>query len=111
MSTKTGSDLLRNVVAATNPERKPLDYNSKDKKLVHVPVDSREMFTVPSFKGMSPEQAILIGQSLEVPVHLSKETREKPDLYSPNVIVEQSIEPGTQLPKGTKKELILYLGE
>lgn len=108
---RTSSDLLRTVVAVTNPPRTGLNYNSTDRTFVDVPVDRREFFTVPALTGMSPEQALATALSLGVTAEVSKETRPTPDLFKSGVVVEQSLEAGTQLPMGTKKEMLLYLGE
>lgn len=110
-ATTIGSDLLRNVVGATNPPRSPLNFDSNDRDYIEVPVDRREFFTVPSFAGLQPEQALAVAGSLGITVHVDKETVATPERYSSGVVVEQSIEAGTQLPKGSKKELILKLGE
>lgn len=109
--TTTGSNLLRDVVSASNPVRKGLNYSNTDRTPVEVPVDLREFFTVPSLNGMKPEEALATARSLGLKAEVSKETAALPEGYRPGVVVEQSIEAGTQLPVGTKKELILYLGE
>lgn len=105
------SNLLRGVVSIDNPKRQNLDYNNADRNLVDVQIDLREFFTVPSLRGMNPEQALATARSLGLIAEVSKDKAALPDNYRSGVIVDQSLKAGTQLPVGTKKELILYIGE
>lgn len=107
----TASDMLRKMVEINNPPRAGLNYDSTDRKLIDVPVDRREFFTVPALSGMSPEEALATARSLGIKAEVSKETRPTPEYFKSGVVVEQSLTPGTQLPIGSKKELIIYLGE
>jgi len=104
------SQMLSKVVGIENPKRESLDYNNSSKKLIDVPVDNREFFTVPSLSGMSPKQALATARSFGISAEVSKEKRPTPEYYESGVVVEQSLTAGTQLPVGTKKQLILYLG-
>lgn len=104
------SQMLSKVVDIENPKRESLDYDNTSKKLIDVPVDKREFFTVPSFSGMSPEQALATARSFKINAEVSKEKRATPEYYESGVVVEQSLTAGTQLPVGTKKQLILYIG-
>lgn len=108
---RTASELLQKVIAIENPPRTGLNYDSTERKLIDVPVDRREFFTVPALSGMSPEQALATARSLGIKAEVSKELRPTPAYYQKGVVVEQSLTPGTQLPIGSKKELIIYLGE
>lgn len=107
----TASDMLRQLVAINNPPRVGLNYDSTDTKLIDVPVDRREFFTVPALTGMSPEEALATARSLGIKAEVSKETRPTPEYFKSGVVVEQTLTPGTQLPLGSKKELIIYLGK
>lgn len=102
-----GSDMMRDILSGT--EAKPLNYNSTDKKMEEIPVDKRDFFTVPSAMGMDPAEALSVMSNLGIPANVSKETRAAPDGYPSGVIVEQSLQAGTQLPVGTKKEIVLYI--
>jgi len=105
------SQMLSKVVGIENPERKGLDYSNTSKKPIDVPVDNREFFTVPELSGMDPAQALATARSLGIKAEVSKETRPTPEYFEAGSVVEQSLTAGTQLPIGTKKELILYLGK
>ena len=108
---QASSSILAQIVAINNPPRQNLNYDSTDKKPIDVPVDRREFFTVPSLSGMSPEQALATARSLGIKAEVSKETRPTPEYFKSGVVVEQSLQAGTQLPIGSKKELIIYLGK
>ena len=105
------SQMVGKMVKIDNPVRKKLNYNSKEKALIDVPVDRREFFTIPSFNGMSPEEALASARSLGITAEVSKESRPTPELFKSGVIVDQSLTAGTQLPMGSKKELVLYIGK
>lgn len=111
ISTKAGSDVLRSVVDATHPKKQKLDYNNKDSSLKPVPVETRDFFTIPSALGLKPAEAVSAMESVGVKVHVSKETRPAEKGYPSGVIIEQSLEPGLQLPVGTNKEIVLYVSE
>lgn len=104
------SEMVGKMVKIDKPTKTKLDYNNKAKALIDVPVDRREFFTIPSFSGMNPEEALASARSLGITAEVSKESRPTPDLYKSGVIVEQSLTAGTQLPMGSKKELVLYIG-
>lgn len=104
----SGSGILSEIVSANHLENRSLDYNSTDRSKTPVPVETRDYFTVPSVLGMEPAEAVQTMKSLGIQVHLSKERKEADSGYASNVIVEQSLKPGMQLPIGTKKEVILY---
>lgn len=107
----SSSSYLLDVVNATNPERTSLDYNNKDTKHVEVVVDDREFFNMPSFMGMTPENALAAAEQLGIEVHVHKDLVEAPEGYQSGVIVQQSISPGEKLAVGTQQELILYVSE
>ncbi len=107
----TASQMLSEIVGINNPPRAGLNYDSTDKKLIDVPVDRREFFIVPSLAGMEPEQALATARALGIAAEVSKDTRPTPEYYPSGVVVEQSLTPGTQLPIGSKKQLLIYLGE
>lgn len=109
-ATNAGSEVLRKV--AEGKSSKPLDYNNKDTSFEAVQVEKRDYFTIPSTLGQSPEEAKKTMESVGITVHISKEQRPAPsEQYPSGVVVEQSLEAGTQLPVGTDKEAILYLSE
>lgn len=106
----SASDIMKQLIEKDGGVA-PLKYNSSDDSMTPVPVELREFFTVPSFMGMNPEQALATAQSLGIKVNVSKDVLKAPEGYSSGVVVAQSIEPGKQLPVGTKKELILNISE
>lgn len=106
-----GSDVVRNIVAAKNPERRGLDYNNNTLDWTKAAEDTREYFTIPSLIGVEPAEALLTARSLGIKAEISNETRKTPDHFPTGVIVEQSLAPGEKLPVGSKKELILFVGE
>lgn len=108
---QAGSDVLRSIVSAKGTVSTPLDYNNTDTTLKAVPVEKRDFFTIPSVIGMTPEQAVQTLESTGIVANVSKEKKSASSNYPSGVIVEQSLEAGTQLPVGTKKEIILYLSE
>ena len=102
----TGRDIMTSLL---NTEGyKPLKFDSSDDTMTEVPVESRDFVTIPSVIGMEPAQAMATLNSLGFPAHLSKEKKPAPDGYQSGVIVEQNLTPGTQLPVGSKKEIIIY---
>jgi membrane peptidoglycan carboxypeptidase len=105
---EAGSSVFAKVLADT--KNVPLDYNNKDRSFEEIPVESRDYFTVPSVLGMSPAEALDTMLSMGVEAHVSKEIRELPAGFPEGVIVSQSVEAGTQLPVGTEKEILLYVG-
>lgn len=111
IATVAGADVLKSVVNATGAKGGRLDYNNGDKTLDPVEIEKREYFTVPSMLGLTPEEARAYGDSLDIPVRISKTKKPAPEDYSSGVIVEQSLKGGMELPKGTEKELILYVSE
>lgn len=110
IGTDAGADVLR-AIFSTGVKDQKLDYNNKDSSLKPVPVESRDYFTVPSVVGMEPAEALSVVRSVGITANVSKETKPKPDGYASGVVVEQSLEPGLQLPVGTKKEIVLYLSK
>jgi len=111
ISTKAGSDVLRSIVKETNAKSKKLDYNNKDSSLKPVPVETRDYFTIPSTLGMKPAEALSAMKALGINAYVSKEKRPASKGYPEGVIIEQSLDPGLQLPVGTNKEVILYMSE
>lgn len=107
---EAGSEVLRKVTEGK--KSKPLDYTNSDKSLKPVPVEKRDYFTIPSAIGQTPQEAVKTMESVGIVVHVSKETRPALNAQYPSgVVVEQSLEAGTQLPVGTDKEIVLYLTE
>lgn len=103
-----GADVFEGVVKATKAKGAPLDYSSTDSSKKPVPVPRRDFFVVPEFSGMRTSDALHYAQQLGVKAHVSKERRDAPAGYSSDVVVEQSIPSGTELPVGTEKEIVLY---
>lgn len=103
-----GSRVLADVFAATGEPNIPLNYGATDMTITPVPIEKKEFFTVPSVLGMSPAEAVGVMESLDITVHVSKDKKTASSGYQSGVIVEQNIEAGTQLPIGTKKEIILF---
>lgn len=87
------------------------DYNNQDRSLVEVPIDKRDYFTIPSTIGMTPAEALSTMESLGIKAHVSKELANPPVGYSSGVVVEQSLRSGTQLPIGSKKEIVLTISK
>lgn len=106
---QAGSDVLRSIVQGK--PNTPLDYDNSDTSKKAVTVEKRDFFNIPSVIGMKPEEAVQTLQSVGITAYVSKDKKPKTDEYPSNVIVEQSLEAGTQLPVGTKKEIILYVTE
>lgn len=105
---KAGSAVFAKVLEGTPKDK--LNYNNKDNKKEEVPVEKRDFFTIPSVIGMTPEEAVQTMQSVGITTHVSKETKPIPSKdYPSGVVVEQSLEPGTQLAVGTSKEVILHV--
>lgn len=90
---------------------KGLDYDNPDTNLTLVPIEKRDYFTIPSVLGMEAAQALSALESLGITAHVSKDILPAPKGYQSGVIVEQSLVAGTQLPVGSKKEIIIYLSE
>lgn len=103
----SSGDILRRILTQRSDYAK-LDYGSTDTSITPVPVDTRDMFTVPSVIGMRPQQALSVLNEIGIEAHLAKETKPLPAGFSSGVIVAQSIEPGSQLVVGTKKSIIIY---
>lgn len=103
-----GSHVLRDVARATKAKGKKLNYSSTDNRNIPVPVKKRDFFTVPAFAGMTPSEALAHAEKLGIEAHVSKEKKDPPAGYQKGVIVEQSIKPGTELPVGTEKSIVLY---
>lgn len=101
-----GSDIMKAVL--DQQPNVPLNYDSQDRTAIVVPKDTRDFFVVPNVLGLTPAEALGSLEGLSMKSHVSKETREGPAGFPAGVIAEQSIAPGTVLPIGTKKELILY---
>lgn len=107
-SAKATSSIFGSVLKMN--KNKPLDFNNRDNSFTPVEIEKRDYFTVPSVIGMTAEEALDAMSSVGIPVYVSKETVASPDVQFPsNVIGEQSIKAGTELPIGTKKEIVLYL--
>lgn len=104
----TGTALMRQFLQGT--PNQPLDYNNPDKTMVQTAINQSGFFIMPSVVGMAPAEALGTMRALGVTSHVSKELRPLPPGYSSGVIVEQSVEAGTRLAKGTQKEVILYEG-
>lgn len=107
VSGHTGSGILQGILSARG-DYSPLDFNNTDDSKPAVPVDKRDFFTVPNVVGMTPAEALATLDSLGIPAHVAKEHKPSPENYPAGVVVEQSLEAGTQLPVGTKKEIIIY---
>lgn len=108
-SAEAGFNILKNIVG--NSPNKTLDFDSTDTSMEQIQTDNREFMTIPSVVGMSPEEALSSLKGVGISAYVSKETRPKPEDYPSGVIVEQSIAAGEKLAVGTKKEIILYIGE
>lgn len=107
---KAASAVMAKVLEGTPKDT--LDYNNKDKSKEIVPVEKRDFFTIPSVVGMKPAEAVQTMNSVGITTYVSKEVRKVPsDDYPSGVVVEQSLEAGTQLAVGTEKEVILYITE
>lgn len=105
----TGSTILRKVLAGTKNVK--LDYNNRSRDYKEVPVEQRDFFTVPSVLGMEPGEALSTIRSTGVTAHISKDKMEASPEMPSGVVVQQSVEAGTKLAVGTKKEVILYISE
>jgi len=105
---EAGSRVLASVLSATGESNIPLNYNATDRTMTPVPVEKKEFFTVPSVLGMSPAEALGVMDSYNINAHVSKEKKDASSGYQSGVIIEQDIEAGSQLPIGTKKEIILF---
>ena len=108
-ATETGSDLMKQL-SKGKPNVK-LNFNSTDSSLTPTKVDESDYFLVPSVLGMSPGDAVQNLQSLGITTNVSKQFKQAPAGYASGVVAEQSIPAGTKLPKGTKKELTLYVAK
>lgn len=104
-----GADIM--AMLLDGEKNVPLNYSSRNDEYVETPVDNSAFFTVPSVLGMPPEQALEVLQSTGVTAHVSKESRPTPAGYTAGVVVEQSIEAGERLSRGTDKEIILFVGK
>ena len=102
-------DIFKKILDTNGYEK--LDYDNPDRSVKAIPVEKRDFFTVPSVIGITPSEALNSFESLGLTVNVSKETVEAPEGFPVGVVVEQSIEPGTQLPVGSKKEVVLYISE
>lgn len=103
------ADIMKQILAGT--PNAPLNFNSTDKTLAPVILEKRDYFTVPSALGMKPNEALSAMNGLGIPSHVSKVTRPASEGFPSGVIIEQTPEAGTELPSGTKKEVVLYVSE
>lgn len=108
-ATETGSDLMKAL--SKGKKNVKLDFNSSDNTLEKIRVDESHYFIVPSVQGMSPGEAVTTMKSLGIITNVSKQRKDAPAGYPSGVVAEQSIPAGTKLPKGTKKELLLYVAK
>jgi membrane peptidoglycan carboxypeptidase len=108
-SAVAASDMMRELLAGK--PNIPLAFDSGDTAKTLTTAVSRDMFTVPSVLGMAPAAALATLQATGMEAHVSVETRPATAAYPSGVVIEQSVEPGTELPVGTAKEVILYLTE
>lgn len=104
-----GSDIMRMLLEDEKNVR--LNYSTRSDDFTPTPVDNSAFFTVPSVIGMTPAQAVESLQATGMKVYVSKESRPLPAGYQSGVVVEQSIEAGERLSKGTDKEIVLFIGE
>lgn len=102
-------DILREVLAGT--PNQPLDFNNNDRTMKSVEIEKRNYFKVPSVVGMQPEQALATMESFGIPAHVSKDTVPAIEEFPTGVIIEQFPLAGTELPEGTKKEVVLKISE
>jgi membrane peptidoglycan carboxypeptidase len=107
MAAQVSSDLTRSIIGATKEGNKSLRYNSNDRTLTPVVIEKRDYFSVPSVIGMKPAEALSTMRALGIPTHVSKETIKSSKAFPSGVVAEQSVKPGTELPIGTKKEIVL----
>lgn len=105
---QAGSRVLKEVVDRTGVKSRPLDYDNRSNNVIKVDVPLIDYMTIPDFTGMTAEEALYSAESLGIQAHVSVEKKPAPDGYDSGVIVEQSLKSGTQLPIGTKKEIVLY---
>jgi membrane peptidoglycan carboxypeptidase len=106
---QSASDILRELLAGK--PNAPLAFDETDTTFDKTPLNESDFFTVPSVAGLPPEQAVSILQSVGIITNVSKEFKPLPAGYSQGVVVQQSIAAGEKLAKGTKKEIILFLGK
>lgn len=103
------ADILKQILAGS--PNAPLNFDSTDRTLAPVALEKRDYFTVPSALGMKPAEALAAMNGLGIPSHVSKETRPAAEGFPSGVVVEQTPEAGTELPAGTKKEVVLYVSK
>lgn len=103
------ADIMKEILAGT--PNAPLNFDATDRNLAPVPLEKRDYFTVPSALGMKPSEALSTMSALGIPAHVSKETRPAPEGFPSGVIVDQTPQSGTELPAGTKKEIVLYVSK
>lgn len=91
-------------------ENIPLNYESSDDTLTPIKSTSVDKFEVPSVIGMPPSVAISVLKNSGITAHVSVDERDD-STFPSGVIIEQSIDPGTNLNVGTTKEVILYVNK
>lgn len=109
MSGIEAADIMRGVLAGK--PNQALNFNSNDRTLPPVVIEKRDYFHVPSVNGMKPEAALETMKSLGIPAHVNKEKIKATGDFPSGVVIEQSPAAGTELPVGTKKEVVLTVSE
>lgn len=105
----TGSDIMK-ILLKDQPNRK-LDFNNPETNLIETEVNESDFFVIPSVIGITPSEALDIMNNVGITSYVSKTEKASPAGFPKGLIVEQSIKPGTRMSKGTKKEVVLYIGK
>lgn len=106
---RVGARMMEN--ALDGEENVELNYESDVTEIEPIPVDRREFITVPSALGMEPDAALSIFEGTGLTVNVDKDScqpdEEKRNQYPVGVVVDQSVDAGEELPRGTETEIVL----
>lgn len=105
----TGGDIMRALIKHNPPAA--LNFNSKDNSFEQTPFDLSDFYIVPSVLGMKPEVALEILENMGIKTSILREKIAPTSMFPSGVVIKQSLEEGTRIASGTKKEMILTISE
>lgn len=104
----SGLEIMKNLIK--DEKNIPLKYNTNDDSFVPVKIDKKDFIIIPNVIGMQPDKALAIFESMGITSKVLKETKNADnELFPSGVIIEQSVEPGTELASTTNREVELTM--
>lgn len=102
--------LMLKLLEGSTPQ--PLDFSATSRLIIQVPIEERDFYTTPSVIGMTPEAAVMVLESAGFEVLVDKDlVYTSTPSFPSGVIMSQSIEPDTQLPLGSVREIVLAVSK